>query len=38
MLDHMRRIKERAEAAKKAAADSAQDLLSDVSSQLGKKE
>jgi len=38
MLDHMRRIKERAEAAKKAAADSAQDLLSDVSSQLGKKD
>jgi len=38
MLDHMRRIKERAEAAKKAAADAAQDLLSDVSSQLDKKD
>jgi len=38
MLDHMRRIKQRAEAAKKDAEDSAQDLLSDVSSQLGKKD
>lgn len=38
MLDHMRRIKERAEEAKKAAANAAQDLLSDVSSQLGDKD
>jgi CRP-like cAMP-binding protein len=36
-LDHMRRIKERAEAAKKAAETSAKDLLSDVASQLGDK-
>ena len=36
-LDHMRRIKERAEAAKRQAEDSAEDLLSDVAAQLGKK-
>jgi len=36
-LDHMRRIKERAEAAKKAAETSAKDLLSDVAAQLGDK-
>jgi len=38
MLDHMRRIKERAEEAKKTAANADQDLLSDVSSQLDKKD
>ena len=36
-LEHMRRIKERAEAAKKSAQNAAQDLLSDVASQLGDK-
>lgn len=36
-LEHMRRIKERAEAAKKAAETSAKDLLSDVASQLTSK-
>lgn len=34
-LDHMRRIKERAEAAKKAAESAASNLLSDIASQLG---
>jgi CRP-like cAMP-binding protein len=36
-LEHMRRIKERAEAAKKAAEDASHNLLSDVASQLGDK-
>ncbi len=36
-LEHMRRIKERAENAKKAAENAARDLLSDVASQLGDK-
>lgn len=36
-LEHMRRIKERAEAAKKAATTSAADLLSEVAGQLGDK-
>jgi CRP-like cAMP-binding protein len=36
-LEHMRRIKERAESAKKAAEDASRNLLSDVASQLGDK-
>jgi CRP-like cAMP-binding protein len=37
-LAHMKRIKERALAAKKAASESNSDLLSDISGQLGKKD
>ena len=36
-LEHMRRIRERAESAKKAAEDASRNLLSDVASQLGDK-
>ena len=37
-MEHMRRIKERAEAAKKAAEEANSDLLSDVAGQLGRSD
>lgn len=37
-LEHMKRIRERAMAAKKAAEDANNDLLSDISSQLTNKD
>lgn len=37
-MEHMRRIKERADAAKRAAEDANSDLLSDIASQLGRSD